>query len=1130
MAPKSNYKKVDQREHVLKRPGLYIGGIHPDAIDTWYYKDNEFRYGTVRYSPGFIQTFLEILTNSVDHAYRTKVTEIKINIDKKKGNISVYNDGDGIDTTVTEDKIRGPELVFGHMLSSSNFDDENTRMLAGQNGIGSKATNIFSKKFIVETLDSNSKPKLYYKQEWNDNMSSCSAPDIEKLTGKQKPYTRIQYWPDFSKFHMQNGIDDDSECIMAKCVLDASAVTPAHTSVYLNGKKIPVKNFKDYCGLFVDKTKLVFDSTSNGDWEVAVACSPDGFRQVSFVNGLCTPRGGKHVDHVVTAIAKKLAAKLSTKTRTVTNRLAKNAMWIFVKANVPDPMFDSQNKHTLTTPAEKFKSRYEANDNFIKNITSKTGITDRISVLGMVDEESKLKKSDGSLKKTITGIPTLDDAIKAGTKNSHECTLYITEGMSARSTAIAGLTVIGREKNGVWCVKGKCLNVRDASTAKISSNAEIATLKKIIGLESGKRYATPEERRTLRYGSICILSDQDTDGFHIRLLIVNIFHTLWPELVKIGFVKSMNTPIVTAHKGKQAIPFYNIPDFDNWHVSHPGYSIRYRKGLGLATNEDARWFFKEMKQITYVCNKPERDPEENKNYVYVKFNVTPATVLVNLAVGKIPESDDDAIDLAFRKIRTDDRKEWLKRYDKNAVLDGDTKEVTLTDGVNKELAHFSHEDVARSLPSVVDGLKESQRKILYSAKLRPSGEEIRVAQMAAYVSQVSSYHHGEASLQGAIVGMAQTFVGTGNHQIMHDQGQFGSRLEGGKDAASSRYIHTRLTSAAKLMFPSADEPLLERALDDDRKEIEPVYYVPVLPVLLLNGSVGIATGWSTNVPCFSPIDIAQAYRDRLNGDEHAFENIRDLQPFYHDFTGTFEKDPDTDKWYSIGKYKKFGKTIEITELPVGTWTTSYKQFLEELCANPKSGIKQVEPHYTESKIKFLLHFDSLASAAAINPEDTLKLRSDKSLSTTNMHALDPGNCVEKYEDVIQIAETHFHLRWRLYEKRLDLQRDVARREVRFAEAREGFVADVIKKELELGDVQESIIIDYCLAKEWPKDNSNSGFDYLINMPISSLTKEKHDRLVKDLEKKREHLKELLKLTAEQAWLSEIDEVCKAMGY
>lgn len=1131
----SKYRKLDQRDHVLKRPGLYIGGVDPDDVEAWHHRDGEFRFGVVRYSPGFVQTFLEILTNAVDHSYRTRVTQIRVEVDRASGRITVWNDGDGICTRPTAEGVRGPELVFGHLLSSSNFDDDKTRVLAGQNGIGCKAANIFSRRFDVETLDAAAKPKVLYKQSWSDNMQSCGEPEVVKLSGKQKPYTSVTFHPDFARFNMPGGIDDDTASVLAKCVYDASAVTPAHTALYLDGRKVPVKGFKDYCGLFCDRGQIAFDASENGDWEVAVACSPDGFRQVSFVNGLCTPRGGKHVEHVVAAIARKLVARLSkAKSKTVTHRMARNAMWVFVKATVPDPMFDSQNKHTLTTPADKFGSRYEAGDAFIRSVVAKTGIADRIAALGSAEDESKLKKTDGSMKRHITGVAALDDAIRAGTKDGHRCTLYVTEGMSARSTAIAGLSVIGRELHGVWCVKGKCLNVRDASVGKIGANEEIATMKKILGLESGKRYATAEERGTLRYGSLCVLSDQDTDGYHIRFLIVNIFHALWPELVRSGFVKCMNTPIVTAHRGKTALPFYNMPEFDRWFSeSGAGYSVRYRKGLGLATNDDARWFFKEMKMVTYACEPTAGSDEAGSDEaVRASLFVTPgcgSRVAVALRVGEVPRSDDDAIDMAFRKSRADDRKEWLRRYDRSAVLDGNATVVRLKDGINRELAHFSHEDVARSLPSVVDGLKESQRKIVYAAKIRPRpDEEIRVAQMAAYVSQVSAYHHGEASLQGAIVGMAQTYVGTGALQIMHDQGQFGSRLEGGKDAASSRYIHTKLTDAAKAMFPAADEPLLARALDDDRKPIEPLYFVPVLPCLLINGAVGIATGWSTNVPCFSPVDIADAYRARLRGDRGALSALASARPYYRGFKGEIARGADG-KWYSSGVFERTGpKTAEVLELPIGTWTSPYKQFLEELAAEQKFGLKSVEPRYTESDVRFVLCFDSPASLDALDPWETLRLRSDKGLNTSNMHALDASDKVERYADPGAVAETHFAIRYGLYERRLELQRKTAEEDVRFAEAREGFVADVVARRLDVTG-EESAVHEHCGLRGWPRDSSASGFDYLTSMPVSSLTRERHARLSKDLDGKRRRLEEIRKTTPEGAWLAEIDAAVAAMG-
>lgn len=1076
-------------------------------------------------TPGFVQTFLEVLTNAVDHSFRTKVTEIKVEIDQKSGLITVTNDGTGIDTTMTSEGIRGPELVFGHMLSSSNFED-NSDNVVGQNGVGTKATNIFSQRFYVETVDAAAKPKKLYKQTWKHNMTAVEKPSIERLTGKIKPYTKIEFLPDYARFGMPKGLDNDSIAVLQKCVVDASAVTPPHTVVYLNEKPLKIKKFKEYCSMYVGDTPIVSEIVK--DWEVAVCSSPDVFRHISFVNGLCTPRGGKHVDHVATAIAKKLAAKLTTKARTITNKTAKNAVWIFLKCTVPDPRFDSQNKQTLTTPAEKFSSRYEATENFIKSIIAKTNVTERVQRLGAIHDDVKLKKTDGSQRRTVTGIPKLDDASAAGGPESYKCTLILTEGDSAKSTAIAGLAAIGRKYYGVFALKGKPLNPRDASKSKIGDNEEIKNLKKIIGLESTKTYETPQERKQMRYNKIVIAADADEDGKHIVALVCNIFHTLWPALLRQpGFVSSLRTPIVVAKKGKQRIPFYDLDAFERWRENgSSGWHSVFYKGLGLINSEEARDYFGNMKLYELSCQPPNADNVSND--LDVRLVVTTAGYVKVVISEKLPATDDDAFELAFRKNRAEDRKKWLNGFDKTSRL-CDEVQVRMKDYINKELAHFSWDDVQRSLPHVVDGLKESQRKILFSLKSRPgSAGHVRVAQMAAYVSQVSAYRHGEASLVGAIVGMAQGFTGCGSVNLIKGEGQFGTRINGGKDHASPRYIHCDIGALAQLMFPPDDEALLQRNVDDDMKPIEARYYIPVLPLLILNGSVGIGTGYSTNVPCFSTKLVAEAYKSRIKGERGAFALLRNAAPFYEGFKGTFEQ-LENGKWVSKGVYSKNGKNIHITELPIGTWSQDYKLFLEDLVSNNKLGFKRFESNYTDTAVDFMLVFDSPASASACNPYASLKLQSDKQLSMTNMHALNTTQMVKRYESAADIAEEHFAEREAAYGARLELQRFQARVELDFARAKEGFVKDVICKTIDIGNAPQSKIIDHAKSKRWPKDESDTGYDYLLNMPISSLTKERYERLKKDVERKEAKLKELMKATVQNVWAREIDAVIEEMS-
>ena len=218
------------------------------------------------------------------------------------------------------------------------------------------------------------------------------------------------------------------------------------------------------------------------------------------------------------------------------------------------------------------------------------------------------------------------------------------------------------------------------------------------------------------------------------------------------------------------------------------------------------------------------------------------------------ENSDDAIDMVFNKKRAEDRKEWLGKYERESFLDTSKTEIPFEDFINFEMNHFSKYDCDRSIPNLMDGLKTSQRKILFAAFKKGLKSEIKVAQFAGYVSEHSAYHHGEQSLMGAIVGMAQDYVGSNNIGVLMPNGQFGTRLAGGKDSASERYIFTQLNSITRKIYPQMDDNVL-KYLDDDGTLVEPIYYAPIIPMVLVNGSRGIGTGFSTDIMSYNPIDI-----------------------------------------------------------------------------------------------------------------------------------------------------------------------------------------------------------------------------------------------------------------------------------
>lgn len=295
-----------------------------------------------------------------------------------------------------------------------------------------------------------------------------------------------------------------------------------------------------------------------------------------------------------------------------------------------------------------------------------------------------------------------------------------------------------------------------------------------------------------------------------------------------------------------------------------GACVKYYKGLGTSTSKEAKEYFSDMKRH-------------------------------RILFGYSNMRDDLAIQLAFSKKFVDERKDWLTRYmqdrkvrrvnhqDENYLYQKDTKKITFSDFVNKELVLFSNLDNERSIPCVVDGFKPGQRKVLYSCFKRNLVKELKVAQLAGSVAELSAYHHGEASLMSTIINLAQNYVGSNNINLLLPIGQFGTRLHGGKDAASPRYIFTALSPLTRLLFNAKDDPLFNY-LNDDGLKVEPEWYCPIIPTVLVNGAEGIGTGWSTKIPNYNPREIIQNLKRMIKG-----QDPLPMEPFYKNFRGKIEQ-------------------------------------------------------------------------------------------------------------------------------------------------------------------------------------------------------------------------------------------------
>ena len=1119
------YKKHNLKDHILSLPDVYIGSVEetklklfvPDESDKMVERE-------ITYIPGLFKIFDEIIVNCIDHSVRLYAEEasgkenikhmknIKVNINKETGWIEVFNDGNGIDIAKHSEynNIWIPELIFGELLTSTNYDKSEEKLIGGKFGYGVKLANIFSKEFKIETID-HYRRKIYT-QTFTNNMTDKTVPEVKPYT--KIPYTKISFLPDYGRFGMKELTEDMFE-LFKRRTYDASACTSKDISIYFNDIKLPIKDFEKYVDLFLDTKEVqprVYEYC-NDRWEVAVALSTSGvFDQISFVNGVNTMRGGRHLDYITNAVVKKLAdMALAKKKKTIKAQHIKDNLFVFVKCSIVNPSFDSQTKETLTTQVAKFGSKCELSEKFYDKLF-KTGIIEKALSLTEVVDNKKLAKTDGKKISKII-VPKLDDANLAGTKHSSECTLILTEGDSAKTMAISGLSEIGRDRYGVFPLRGKMINPKDISIQKIGDNAEISALKKILGLEQNKKYT---DVSSLRYGSIMIMTDQDHDGSHIKGLLINIFQTLWNGLYKIeGFLTSMLTPIIKAtNKSGEVISFYNMSDYHKWNEIESkkknSWKIKYYKGLGTSKDDEAKEYFRNMKKITYVFT----------------------------------DKSDESVDLAFSKKRADNRKEWLMNYDKDDVLDYTKPKVDYETFINKDLIHFSNRDLERSINHICDGLKESTRKILYACfKRKLYTNEIKVAQLAGNVSEVTAYHHGEASLQQAIVGMAQIFVGTNNINILVPNGQYGSRCAGGSDASSARYIFTLISKLARLIFKEEDNQILNY-LEEDGSQIEPEYYIPIIPMILVNGGIGIGTGFSTNIPQHNPDDIISICKaichsvkdeDNLDKiktiiDELSFEEIK---PYYLGFKGTITKN-DKNSYVSKGTYNWVDdNTVLISELPIGTWTEDYKEFLEELIVNGNVNLRGFESHYTSKNVKFILDMTAGAKARLADKfEQEFKLSSTKNLSLNNLHLYSEKGHIQKYENAIAIIKEWALVRIEKYQERKANQLKIMEKEFMVLSAKIRFILDVINNVIIIMNKKYTDISQQLTEHKYPKigkdddeaDDEDKPYSYLLKMPISQLTYERKiilEKQVKDLNDEINNLKETSIATI---WKKELDEL------
>jgi DNA topoisomerase-2 len=1095
-----DFDELKERIHIYEIPDMFIGSTDRKSRSEWIFDidSKKMIQAEVDIPDGVTRVILEIISNAGDNSYFSKYHGVdpgKIDFSwDSEGYLTVRNGGLPIPVepykTSTPDALTlVPEKVFSNLRTSTNYDKEKERLGCGRNGFGSKLTNIFSKHFVVEVGDSkridesgNEISGQEYLGEWKENMtkleSSVANPGFTlkdsvwtrntKDSYKGEPYVQVTWLLDFKRFGMKHGYTKNELGLFCRYMLEFSMT--CGVPVTLNGETHDYRNIRNFAKLFypeelvsrgvsqfclsssisvppkwktlkTDAAKEEFVASSGfiPESQILLLDTPDDGQVYSYANGLMTVDGGVHVEK----LAKELFVPIVKKFNKTDGKLkpgdVRPHVTIFLINRLVDTKYKGQSKTILENPTPNITFP----DSVIDIMLGKDwNLNERLqNTIGAKDLKG-MAKSDGKKSAHVKVKKEWSDANMAGKSASLACSLYIVEGNSAASYPKKRIKDLpgGKDLNGFYPLQGKFMNVSTHSAEKIALYKELINLKKIIGLRQGMDYSIESNFRTLRYGKVVFTSDADVDGNHITGLLINLFHEYWPTLFKRGFVVQLITPVVRVFpkvKSGEIIRFYDENTFMKWfqkNRSYPTDKIKYYKGLGSSKDSD------------------------------IKDDVPTAP----MAIFDHDVEGQRLIKLAFDKTKADERKLWITQWreirDKIEPLSfskGST-EFSRTTGnfMGISFPPFLIDNLFRSIPSVSDGLKKSQRQVLYyalleynyGAKYNESLEEgDKFADFGGGVMKKAKYHHGEKSLHDTITKMGRDYCSGNNLPILRPFGQFGTRDALGKDASQSRYITVHAPWWHKYLFDSELVDLVPRR-EVDGKEAEPLWIPADLPLGLINGNQGVATGWSSFIPSHHPIALADWIIARLK----KAKRIDPLVPFYQKFGGSIEiktktpaeekavdskdstgltdspvstkssvtDDSDVDEEYTPEFVKGRGFitrgcfTIEkeydnkcdilIKEIPVTTSIRKYIEFVQELLENGK--IKDYRDMSDEDYVSIELFGISSTMCTMKN------LKLEAGLPLTNMVMIDDDGIPKNYESVESILAKYFYNMLELYKK------------------------------------------------------------------------------------------------------------------
>lgn len=1155
---------------------------------------SEFKKKEIQFNSALFSIIREIGSNVIDNKWRGEekginMSKVDVSFDAKTCEITFRNDGRTIPVELNEyekedytsgnsyvHKAYPAEVFFGEMMSSTNYDDTEKRKTSGKNGVGASCTNIFSKKFTVEHTDGKKK----FIQKYENNAKDRTKPCVTQA--RCKGYTQISFIPDYERFGYQEIINTPEGKLdfisvlkyyaaematMMKAVpvnfsiLNYDIISESEDeveeenvdSIGLSTEskktcKIIIKDLMKYAKMHFPNSKNLIQSELNGDECVLIEISdPEDVYESSdilhrsYVNGILTFRGGEHLkkwrDSIIPQVVKELNSRKFKKGETRPKASARSIypyFLMFVRCEIDKPEFTSQTKEELGLPPPGAKQITAGK--LKKEQLSKMMKWDFVELLdNKLLEHAERKATNKERVQKVSMGKKYRSAGWAGKKRTKEMLpdepkLFITEGMSAKGFALRGIDAVpnGQNKYGAFAIRGKFINVQNSSKLMVSKNEEVIALKRVLGLVSGVDYTIDKNFNELRYRSVCFLTDADDDGIHIRGLLINFFWKLFPSLTKRGFFTIMNksesiergclqamaTPVVrvtakkNGGKGVEELFFYSNPEFKKWISDNNNKSrivktktddgVKYYKGLGAINPKEAPKYFAEQLLVNYIL-----DGDETKKMA-----------------------------LGFDSKETCARKKWIKNCLSNGVgeyvYEGN---ISISNFVNDQLVVYNITALRRSIPSMFDGFKESQRKILYGMRVKNYNSSLDIESIGGALKDITGYHHGAVSLYEAIFNMGRGFVGTNNIPLLINDGEFGTRLGGnGKDGdqAQPRYAKTKLDDIAYALFSKSDDDILAYRYEDNFR-VEPETYAPILPMLLINGSEGIGSGWSTKWPNYNPEDICKYICNYL-GEK---QNRKKIVPWYRNFTGEIDLDKDKSGkvvgWTSRGILQECKEGWwKITDLPIGVWGYSAKDELEKLLNGNPRYLLDLEEMCSANKIHFRIKptKNYIPDIDAKNNMGFMK----KKHSLRNMYALDENDTPRKFDSPEEYLEMWIPWRLDLYKKRKEHIISKLESELVFVKNKFLYIKSVVEGNLNMNaenDVLENNMLEIGLEKLSHSKNSTSpSFEYLLGMQMRSMTKEKYETLEKEKTSIESHLESYKHKSVKDLFREDIDMFLK----